>query len=136
MKLITINSNHDYFVYGTSYTQNNANEDAQNKLNLNPATWTKTQVHIKAGIATYPAEIKDWDTVKALVKAMAITISDAGDGEASNEDTSAVSAVKDAAKKEHEEKAENKRREAKKKIMSDLGDSLLEKAVNENVEKN
>lgn len=132
MKLITINSDHDYFVYKTGYTQNNAAEDAQNKLNLNPSTWTKTEIHIKAGIATYPAEIRDWSTVQALVKAKAITISEGGEGEASSEDAAAVAAGKDSERKEHEEKAENRRREAKKKIMSDLGNSLLEKAVNEN----
>lgn len=134
MKLITINSNANYFVYGTTFTQNNAKEEAENQLNLNPTTWTNTKVLIKQGINTYPAEMKDWVSVKALVNAHLITISDYADGVATSEDTAAVNAVKKASVLESEQKAEEERRKAKKKVLSDLGNSLLEKAVKENGE--
>jgi hypothetical protein len=136
MKLITINSVGDYFVYGTSFTKNSAKEDDNNQINLNPTTWTNTKVLIKKGIATYPAEMADWNSVKALVAAHVITISNYADGNAETNDVAAVNAAKKAEKEEAEQNAEIERRKAKKKIISNLGDSLLEKAVNENVEKN
>lgn len=136
MKTITINSMHDYFVFGTCYCQNQTNEDSTNKLNLNPTTWTDTQILIKQGIHSYPSEIKEWDSIKALVKAGVITISDGNGDGASVEDINAVNAVKKAEKLEEAEEAETKRRNTKKKIMSELGDSLLEKAMKDNVEQN
>lgn len=135
MKTITINSIRDYFVFGTNYTQNNTAEDSVNQLNLNPTTWTDTQILIRKGIHTYPSEIAEWDSVKTLLKSGNITISDS-DGNADEADIKAVKAVEKAEKLEEAEKSETKRRQTKKKIMSDLGDSLLEKAMKDNVEQN
>lgn len=132
MATITINSTHDYFVFGTCYTQNQTTEDSMNKLNLNPTTWTDTQILIRKGIHSYPSEIREWDSVKTLVKAGVITISEGATDDVNPNDLSAVKAVEKAEVLENEEKAETKRRNSKKKIMSDLGDSLLEKAMNEN----
>ena len=49
------------------------NPDPQNKLKI-VADWTRNTVCIKAGVDYYPAEIAEWDAVKALEKANVLTI--------------------------------------------------------------
>lgn len=51
------------------------NPDAHipDRLKVSPE-WTRCTVLIKAGVGTYPAEIAEWNTVKALVKDEIITI--------------------------------------------------------------
>mgnify|MGYP007043619624 CR=1 FL=1 len=129
----TINSNSDYFVYGTNYTQNILGKDDDAiKMNLNPNTWINTQVHIMKGIHSYPAEIAEWSSVKSLVNAFAITISPSGNGEARQEDIKAVNEAKNAKALEKNELAELERRNLKAKKLKELGDRLVEKAVMEN----
>lgn len=131
MKLITIHSDNNYFVYGTTVTEDNTKEGAT-QLNLNAKSWVDTKILIKKGIHTYPVEIKNWVSVQNLVKYHGITISENATGEAALEDIKAVEANKKAEIIGVEKVRVAKVREAKAKTLSELGDKLLEKALSEN----
>lgn len=75
--------------------QNVTNPDAHipDRLKISPA-WPKRSVQIMKGVGTYPAEIKEWATVKNLVKDKLITI-----GEEINDEPEAKSEVSKPRKK-------------------------------------
>lgn len=131
MKLITINSDANYYVYGSAVTKDDTKEGAT-QLNINASTWTNTRVLIRQGIGTYPAEIADWNSVKTLVNNFHITISSNANGTAEASDVKAVEAAKKAEAIGKAQEAEKARREKKKEVMNNLGESLLEKAMKEN----
>lgn len=132
MKVVTINSNRDIFVYGTSYTQNKINEDGPQTLNLNTTTWLKTKILIKQGIFEYPAEVKDWATIKALEKAHALTVSQPHDGDVSDQkDLEAIDAKAKARRLEEEENAQFKKLKARKAKLNELADKAAEKQLEE-----
>lgn len=131
MKVVTINSNRDIFVYGTDYTQNKVNEDKPS-MNLNTTTWLNTKVLIKQGIFDYPAEIKDWKTVQALRDAKILTISEAHEGEVGDEQlTSAVASKKKAEKLEEQENEQYKKLRARKAKLAELADRAADKQIEE-----
>lgn len=124
-KIITINSNRNIFVFGSAYSQNTPT-DGQ-KINLNTSTWTKTRILIEKGIHTYPAEIASWDTVKSLEESGVLTISAPKDGEPNPKDVQAVQAVAKAKELEKEEKARDKKANARKAKLEELADKAVEK---------
>lgn len=125
-KIIKINSNKNVFVFGSNYSQNTPT-DGQ-KINLNTSTWTNTRVLIQQGIHTYPAEIADWRTVKALEQSGVITITAPSDGLPENaDDEKAVAAVAKAKKLEKEEKATTAKTKARKQKLEELADRAVEK---------
>lgn len=132
MKLITINSDANYFVYGTYVTEDNTKEGAT-VLNVNAKTWTDSKVLIRQGIGTYPSEMKTWKSVINLVNTHHITISENTDGVATDEDIKAVEAAKKAEAIGVEKAKKEEVRKAKQKYTEELGNKLLEKALSENV---
>lgn len=129
MKTITINSDNDYFVYGTSYSQ--AVKDEHTNTVNNSSTWTGTRVLIHKGIATYPAEIAEWKSVKALQNAMRLTISPSVNGTITDaEDTEAVETVKKAEALRKKDKIAQEQAEAKKKAQDDLYLKALSELAN------
>lgn len=60
-----------------------------NRLKVNPM-WTKTTVLVRKGVGVYPAEIKEWPVVQALVKDKVFTISDVAAGEEPTSDEKKV----------------------------------------------
>lgn len=131
MKLITINSDANYYVYANAVTKDDTKEGAT-QLNINASPWLSTRILIGQGIGTYPAEIADWNSVKTLVKGFHITISNSVSGTAKADDVKAVEAAKKAEAIGKAQEAEKARREKKKEVMNNLGESLLEKAMKEN----
>lgn len=132
-KVVTINSKENRYVYGTSYTENVIDSNGNQRMNLNPTTWLNTRILIKAGIFDYPAEIKDWDSVKSLEKSKLLTISEEHDGSSLDEDTNAIAATELAEEKKTAEKevVEKKKRKAKKleELAEAQLDSELEKLI-------
>lgn len=131
MKLITINSDSNYFVYATGTTKDNTKE-GDTKLNVSADPWIKTEILIRQGIGTYPAEVANWESVKTLAKTFHLTISPNASGEATQEDINAVEAAKKAEVIAAEQAHEAEVKKAKKRVMNELGDKLLEKALEEN----
>ena len=74
------------------------NKDAHipDRLKVAPE-WPKYSIQIMQGVGDYPAEIANWNTVKALVEAGVMTISESAN-EAKEEDMAKVEALN--AKKE------------------------------------
>lgn len=130
MKIITINSSRDIFVYGTSYTQNKSSD--QRPLNLNTVTWLRTKIKIKSGIHNYPAEIKDWDTVKALANVKILTVSAPFEGELEDDESkAAVESKVKADQLEQQEKIEAKKKQMRKAKLEELADKAVEKQYEE-----
>lgn len=82
----------------------NPKELVPNKLRAVPL-WTKEIVHIKKGVNIYPAVIKNWPVIQALVKDRLLTISEVDDKDL--EDIDNVTKVNETAKKLKD--AENER---------------------------
>lgn len=74
-KFVTIHSNRNIYVTAGLTYDDVTNPDAHvpDRLKINP-TWVKTRTLIKQGAGVYPAEITEWNSVKALVKSKVITI--------------------------------------------------------------
>ena len=77
--------------------------------------------------------MKTWKSVINLVNLHHITISENIDGVATEEDIKAVEAAKKAEAIGVEKAKKEEVRKAKQKITEELGNKLLEKALNENV---
>ena len=76
MKSITILSKVNITVYKDLEALDNTNYKAQVKDSLNiKANWTKTKVKILEGTHDYPAEIKDWASIKSLAAAGVLSVS-------------------------------------------------------------
>lgn len=142
MKIITINSDRDYFVYGTGYSQQILGENV-NSLRVNPSTWIETAVLIHKGIANYPADIANWDAVKGLKEAGKLTISPCSESEPTDYETeTAVKNVAKAEKLKKQEKAMLDKASFKKRTLDELTDqiyveqakSLVNKAKEQNGE--
>ena len=75
MDYVVIQSNIDINVTKGLEHQNftNENSDLPNRLKVQPE-WNKTECLIHKGQGTYPSEVKDWLTVKALVKDGILTV--------------------------------------------------------------
>lgn len=75
-KYVKITSQITIFVTGglDSIDATNLEAHIPDRLNIKPA-WTKSRILIKAGTGIYPAEIAEWNTVKALVKERRMSIS-------------------------------------------------------------
>lgn len=63
----------------------NADAHVPDRLKVSPS-WQKSSILIRQGVGLYPAEIKEWNTVKALAKDGILTI-----GDTINDQTEAVS---------------------------------------------
>lgn len=91
----------------------NYDSDLPNRLKVSPS-WPKAIVHIKVGVDIYPAEIREWETVKALEKSGVITVGDAIEEpteEKTKEATSlrvAMEKIEDASKKAPSNKKKKK----------------------------
>lgn len=74
-KLIRIQSTVDITVTGGLNFKDVTNPDAHvpDRLKVS-AEWPKCTVQIKKGVGNYPAEIKEWNTVKALVNDNILTL--------------------------------------------------------------
>ena len=74
-KLVRIQSNITITVTGGLNYKDTTNPDAHvpDRLKVSPE-WPKCTVQIKQGVGDYPAEITQWNTVKALVDDNIITI--------------------------------------------------------------
>lgn len=127
MKVITINSTQNVFVYGTAYTQS---LDKGNKegMNINPSTWVNTKVLIKQGIFDYPEELASWESVKSLEKAKVLSIgaSYESDEKVEDEVVNAVKAKETADTLEKEEKATTARKAKKRTKLEELAESQLD----------
>lgn len=66
------------------------------RLNVKPA-WVGMKIKIEPGLGFYPAQVKDWDDVKALAKANKFTIGLETDGEGMPEEW--IEKATEAAKK-------------------------------------
>ena len=64
---IHVNKNLEY----KDFTESNS--DTKNKLKIIP-DWVSQTVRIDKGVGLYPAEIAEWDSVKALEKANVLTV--------------------------------------------------------------
>lgn len=129
MKVVTINSNRDIFVYGTDYTQNKVTDSSN--MNLNSTTWLNTKILIHQGIAEYPAEIAEWKTIKCLEKAKVLTVSAPHEGTVRDEDEKAVQAKEQADIWQKQEAAINKRKKDVKDRLEELADLAIQKQVQE-----
>lgn len=67
-------------------------QNIPNRLKVAPE-WPKHSIQIMQGVGDYPAEIAKWNTVKALVKAGVMTISESAN-DAKEEDAAKVEALK------------------------------------------
>lgn len=131
MKIVTIHSNQDLYVLGTFITSNPSTESKP--MNPNPI-WTKTRILIKTGVHDYPAEIKDWDTIKALAKNFIITIGEVKEGELTDVTMEeAVKVKKQAESIAKEEKIANDKKKARKQKLEELADLSLEKQYKESL---
>lgn len=74
-KFVKIQSTMNITVTGGLQAQDVTNKDAHVPDRLKVAAlWPKTTVDIKQGVGFYPEYIKDWNTVKNLVKDKILTI--------------------------------------------------------------
>lgn len=133
MKLITIQSNDNFKVYAGNVTRDNTADDSKTYA-LNPE-WTKTGVLIKKGIHTYPAEMKDWPSVKSL-EGKVLTVSSTEIGTPEEEDVKAVQEAKKNAELGKAQAIQREVKEEKRKAKAKLEESLLERAMKENVKQN
>lgn len=78
---------------------NESQQNIPNRLKVAPE-WPKYSIQIMQGVGDYPAEIAKWNTVKALVEAGVMTISQSTN-EAKEEDVAKVEALN--AKKEEKQ---------------------------------
>lgn len=78
---------------------NESQQNIPNRLKVAPE-WPKYSIQIMQGVGDYPAEIAKWNTVKALVEAGVMTISQSTN-EAKEEDAAKVEALN--AKKEEKQ---------------------------------
>lgn len=104
---------------GISYKDvTNPDAHVPDRLKVNP-TWVKARVLIKAGVGYYPAEIINWNNVKALINNQVLTIGGTFTEDQINGDdkNTALAAQKnlDAALKEIETKS-TKRKTSLKEI--------------------
>lgn len=130
MKVVTINSSVNKWIVGTNYTKNESTDFKP--LNLNPSTWLNTRFLVKKGIFTYPAEVKEWTSIKALEKAKLITISNEFEGEPDDPNSiEASEAKKKADVMEKEEKETNKKKQMRKAKLDELADKAVEKQYEE-----
>lgn len=81
----------------------NADAHVPDRLKVS-AEWPKYSIQILQGVGEYPAEIAEWPTVKALVDAGVMTISNITEGKAKEEDVEKVKAAKVETKKEKQAK--------------------------------
>lgn len=72
---------------------NESQQNIPNRLKVAPE-WPKYSIQIMQGVGDYPAEIAKWNTVKALVEAGVMTISQSTN-EAKEEDVAKVEALND-----------------------------------------
>ena len=100
-KFIKISSNYTYYVFpdlGYYDQTDTTNPVNPNKLNIR-ANWTRKEVKIKRGIHWYPAEISEWNTVKALSDDAKITIGEIKDSITDANEESEAKTVSDNLKK-------------------------------------
>lgn len=71
----------------------NKNAHVADRLKISPE-WPKYSIQILEGVAEYPAEIAEWDTVKALVDAGIMTVTNVIEGNAKQEDIEKAQALK------------------------------------------
>lgn len=64
------------------------------------AEWPKYSIQIKEGVGEYPAEIAEWNTVKSLVEAGVMTVTNVIEGSAKKEDVEKAQAAKVEKKKQ------------------------------------
>ncbi len=95
----------------------NADAHIPDRLKVAPE-WPKYSIQIMQGVGDYPAEIAKWNTVKALVEAGVMTISESTN-EAKEEDAAKVEALK----KEEKQGKQGKRGKNAKSL-----DELVEEA--------
>lgn len=102
MKTVRIQSSKTITVTSGLQYEDVTNKDARidNQLRVSPE-WPKYSVQILEGVHDYPAEIANWKTVKALVEAGIMTISQV---------------IESKAKAEHVEKT----KELKKKTLDEM----------------
>lgn len=100
------------------------NQPIPNRLKVNPM-WTKTTVLVRKGVGVYPAEIKEWPVVQALVKDKVFTISDVATGEEPTSDEKKV--ADELAQALAEEKARLERETAMKHGTKSVGNIDLGK---------
>ena len=79
-------------------------QNIPNRLKVAPE-WPKYSIQIMQGVGDYPAEIAKWNTVKSLVEAGVMTISESTN-EAKEEDTAKVESLN--AKKEEKQGKQGK----------------------------
>lgn len=66
---------------GLSYIDTtNFKSPVKDRMAVKP-TWTKLRVKIEPGVHWYPAEVADWDDVKALTSNGTLTVAEKSDGE-------------------------------------------------------
>ena len=94
-KVIRIQSSKTITVTSGLQYQDVTNKDAHiaDRLKVSP-DWPKYSIQILEGVGEYPAEIANWPTVKALVEAGIMTISQVIEGKAKEEDTEKVKELK------------------------------------------
>lgn len=100
------------------------NQPIPNRLKVNPM-WTKTTVLVRKGVGVYPAEIKEWPVVQALVKDKVFTISDVAAGEEPTSDETKV--ANELAQALVEEKARLERETSMKRGAKSVGNIDLGK---------
>lgn len=94
-KVIRIQSSKTITVTSGLQYEDVTNKDTHvgDRLKVAP-NWPKYSVQILEGVGEYPAEIANWPTVKALVEAGIMTISQVGEGKAKEEDAAKVKEFK------------------------------------------
>lgn len=128
MKLVRINSSVNIFVYGTGFSRNTPN--ANSDFNVNSSTWLGTKVLIRQGIHTYPAEIAEWENVKALERKAVLSVSPCADGEPENtDDEKAVEQVKELKKEEKVQNEQEKLLKKRNASMKTLATAIVEKEL-------
>ena len=113
-KLVRIQSTITITVTGGLNYKDTTNPDAHvpDRLKVSPE-WPKCTVQIKQGIGDYPAEIIEWNTVKALVADNILTIGEVKEAQTEEE----IKQVEDFKRKEDSVKAnETKIRRTRKNL--------------------
>lgn len=105
-KVVRIQSSMTITVTSGLQCKDVTNKDAHvaDRLKIAPE-WPKYSIQILEGVGEYPAEIAEWDTVKALVEAGVMTVSQVNEGSAKKEDIEKIQAVKAEKKLEKKTKS-------------------------------
>lgn len=91
----------------------NYDSDIPNRLKVS-ASWPKASIQIREGVDLYPAVIREWDSVKALVNAGIFTIAESIEEpsekkvEESNKLNAALEKIEEASKKAPSNKKKKK----------------------------